>query len=299
MATALLSQDLKGPVLKAQSGRDKLRLANNGFWTVLCIGCSFLTLIPLFSIVFLVVRNGIGLLTPSVFVELPPAPGQEGGGLGNAIQGTAIMVAIALSISAPLGILSGIYISEYDRRSMLSGAVRFIAKLLTGIPSIICGMFAFATIVVSTHTKSAIAGGVALAVLALPTILLTAEQALLDVPHSLREASYGMGATKFQTIFRVVLPEALPAIMTGLMLAVARAAGETAPVLFTATSSAYWLSSLMEPTQSLAELIYRFGKYPYPHLIQLAWTASLVLIVLVTISNVTAQLVFAKRKRGR
>ena len=296
MSTAILNQNL-APELKAQSLRDRMRLIRNLFWSVICTGASFLTLVPLFSIIFLVVTNGIGLLTPSVLFELPPAPGQEGGGLGNALQGTAIMVGIALLIAAPLGILSAVYISEYDRRSILSGGVRFIAKLLTGIPSIICGMFAFATIVVSTHTKSAIAGGVALAVLALPTILLTAEQALLGVPHALREASYGMGATKFQTIFRVVLPEAVPAMMTGVMLAVARAAGETAPVLFTATSSAYWLSSLLEPTQSLAELIYRFGKYPYPHLIQLAWTASLVLVVLVTATNVTAQLVFSKKGR--
>jgi phosphate transport system permease protein len=296
MSTAILNQNL-APELKAQSLRDRMRLIRNLFWSVICTGASFLTLVPLFSIIFLVVTNGIGLLTPSVLFELPPAPGQEGGGLGNALQGTAIMVGIALFIAAPLGILSAVYISEYDRRSILSGGVRFIAKLLTGIPSIICGMFAFATIVVSTHTKSAIAGGVALAVLALPTILLTAEQALLGVPHSLREASYGMGATKFQTIFRVVLPEAVPAMMTGVMLAVARAAGETAPVLFTATSSAYWLSSLLEPTQSLAELIYRFGKYPYPHLVQLAWTASLVLVVLVTATNVTAQLVFSKKGR--
>jgi phosphate transport system permease protein len=296
MSSAILNPSLP-PDLKARSFKDRMRLGRNTFWSVICTGASFLTLVPLFSIIFLVVSNGIGLLTPSVLFELPPAPGQEGGGLGNAIQGTALMVGIALFIAAPLGILSAVYISEYDRRSMLSGGVRFIAKLLTGIPSIICGMFAFATIVVSTHTKSSIAGGVALAVLALPTILLTAEQALLGVPHALREASYGMGATKFQTIFRIVLPEAIPAMMTGVMLAVARAAGETAPVLFTATSSAYWLSSLLEPTQSLAELIYRFGKYPYPHLIQLAWTASLVLVVLVTVTNVTAQLVFAKRRR--
>jgi phosphate transport system permease protein len=296
MSTAMLNPSAT-PELKARSIRDRMRLIRNIFWSTICAGASFLTLVPLFSIIYLVVSNGIGLLTPSVFFELPPAPGQEGGGLGNAIQGTGVMVGIALLIAAPLGILSAVYISEYDRRSILAAGVRFIAKLLTGIPSIICGMFAFATIVVSTHTKSAVAGGVALAVLALPTILLTAEQALLGVPHALREASYGMGATKFQTIFRIVLPEAVPAIMTGLMLAVARAAGETAPVLFTATSSAYWLSSLWEPTQSLAELIYRFGKYPYPHLVQLAWTASLVLVVLVTITNVTAQLVFAKRKR--
>jgi phosphate transport system permease protein len=298
MSTSTFPQNLAAPELTAQSVRDRIRKARNLFWTVVCVGCSFLTLIPLFSIVFLVVKNGAPLLTPAVFFELPPAPGQPGGGLGNAIQGTAVMVGMALLMSAPLGILSAVYITEYNRRSRLSGAVRFIAKLLTGIPSIICGMFAFAAIVVNTGSPSAFAGAVALAVLALPTILLTAEQALLSVPHSLREASYGMGATKFQTIFRVILPEALPAIMTGLMLALARAAGETAPILFTATSSLYWLTSVFgQPTQSLAELIYRFGKYPYPHLIQLAWTASLVLVALVTVTNVTAQLVFAKRRR--
>src|ERR1700752_1212242 len=297
MTTSTSTMGLTAGSLKASDGSLRKRIFRNRFWSALCIALSFLTLIPLFSIVFLVLQKGLPLLNLQVFAQLPPAPGLTGGGFGNAIQGTVLMVFIALLISTPLGILSAIYINEYKPRARLSGAVRFVAKLLTGIPSIICGVFAFSVVVLSTGTASAIAGGVALAVLTLPTILLTTEQALLGVPKALREASYGLGATKFQTIFRIVLPEALPAIMTGTMLAVARAAGETAPVLFTATSSAYWLSSLMEPTQSLAELIYRFGKYPYPHLIQLAWTASLVLVVLVTLTNVTAQLVFGKRKR--
>jgi phosphate transport system permease protein len=283
--------------IKAASSWDRFRLFRNSFWTVLCVACSFLTLIPLFSIVYLVIANGLPLLTPSVFAELPPASGVEGGGFGNAVQGTAVMVGIGILLSAPLGILSAIYICEYNRRSQLANGVRFIAKLLTGVPSIICGVFAFAVVVLSTGHFSAIAGGVALAVLTLPTILLTTEQALLAVPNTLREASYGMGATKFQTIFRVILPEALPAIMTGLMLAVARAAGETAPVLFTARFSQYWLQSLSDETASLSVLIYNFSTLPYEHQIKLAWTASLVLIVLVTITNITAQLVFSKRHR--
>jgi phosphate transport system permease protein len=282
--------------LKA-TGRDRFRLSRNSVWTVLCVGCSFLTLVPLFSIVYLVVANGLQLFSLNIFTQLPPAAGLEGGGFGNAVEGTAVMVGIGILLSAPLGILSAIYICEYNRRSALAGAVRFIAKLLTGVPSIICGVFAFAVVVLSTGRFSAIAGGVALAVLTLPTILLTTEQALLGVPNALREASYGMGATKFQTIRRVILPEALPAIMTGLMLAIARAAGETAPVLFTARFSNYWLQSLSDETASLSVLIYNFSTLPYDYQIKLAWTASLVLVVLVTLTNITAQLVFTKRRR--
>ena len=282
--------------IKARGPRDKARIVANNFWTFICIVLSFLTLIPLFSIVYLVVQNGLPLLRPSVFAELPPAPGIEGGGFGNAVQGTLVMVFISLLIATPLGVLSAIYICEYNRKSRLSGTVRFVAKLLTGIPSIICGVFAYAVVVETTGTFSALAGGVALAVLALPTILLTGEQALLGVPYALREASYGLGATKFQTIFRVILPEALPAIMTGIMLAVARAAGETAPVLFTALFSQYWLQSLMQPAASLSVLIFNFSTLPYAHQIQMAWTASLVLVALVTAANIAAQVAFSKRR---
>jgi phosphate transport system permease protein len=284
--------------LKVQKPGDKARLWMDQFWTILCVAISFLTLIPLFSIVYLVVRNGSELLRPNVFTDLPPAPGVEGGGFGNAIQGTIVMVVIALVLAAPLGICSAIYICEYDRRSRLARLVRFIAKLLTGIPSIICGVFAYAVVVITTGGFSALAGGVALAVLTLPTVLLTSEQALLGVPNALREAAYGLGSTRFQTISRIVLPEALPAIMTGIMLAVARAAGETAPVLFTALFSEYWLQSIMQPAASLSVLIYNFSGLPYPHQIKLAWTASLVLVALVTLANVTAQLVFSKRVPG-
>ncbi len=295
MTTTTAAAELNANTLAARDTRSKRRLFSNSAWSVVCAGLSFLTLIPLFSIVVLVVEKGLPLLTASVFTRLPPAPGLTGGGFGNAIQGTAVMVVIGLLISAPLGILSAVYINEYDPKSKLAGSVRFVAKLLTGIPSIICGVFAFSVVVLSTGSPSAIAGGVALAVLTLPTILLTTEQALLSVPKALREASYGLGATKFQTIFRIVLPNALPAIMTGVMLATARAAGETAPVLFTAQFSSYWMRSLMEPTGSLAVLIYNFSTLPYDYQISMAWTASLVLLVLVTVSNIVAQTVFTRR----
>lgn len=273
------------------------RLLRNRFLTGLCIVLSLLTLIPLFSIIMLVVKNGLPLVGLSLFTELPPPPGLEEGGFGNAIIGTVLMVGIALALAVPLGVLAAIYINEYSPASRLAAAVRFVAKLLTGIPSIICGVFAFAVVVMTTRHFSALAGGVALAILTLPTILLTAEQALLGVPNAYREASLGLGATSFQTIFRIVLPDALPAIMTGVMLAVARAAGETAPVLFTALFSANWIHSVMEPTASLSVLIYNFASLPYAYQVKMAWSASLVLVTLVTLTNIAGQLFFAPKHR--
>jgi len=263
--------------------------------TALCIALSFLALVPLGSILYLVVKNGWPLLDWSVFTQLPPAAGMTGGGFGNAVVGTLAMVGLALAISAPPAVLAAVYICEYHPKSRLSDAVRFTAKLLTGVPSIICGVFAFAAVVLATGKFSALAGAVALAVLMLPTILLTSEQALLGVQKAYREASYGLGATRFQTIFRVVLPDAMPAIMTGIMLAVARAAGETAPLVFTALFSQFWMGSFMEPTASLSVLIYNFSTMPFEHQVKMAWTASLVLVLLVTATNVAAQLVFSKR----
>ena len=271
------------------------RSLGNRALTALCIVLSAAAFVPLASILWLVVKNGAPLLSASLFTELPPAAGMAGGGFGNAVVGTLVMVGLGLAFSAPPGILAAIYICEYHPRSRLSAAVRFVAKMLTGIPSIICGVFAFAAVVIATGKFSALAGGVALGVLMLPTILLTSEQALLGVQQAYREASYGLGATRFQTIFRVVLPDALPAIMTGVMLAVARAAGETAPLIFTALFSQYWASSLMEPTASLSVLIYNFSTVPFEHQVKMAWTASLVLVFLVTVTNVTAQLAFGKK----
>src|SRR6201981_4168801 len=168
MTTATSTMGLVAGSLKAGDRRSRIRIFRNSFWSALCIALSFLTLVPLFSIVFLVLQKGLPLLNLQVFTQLPPAPGLTGGGFGNAIQGTAVMVAIALLISTPLGILSAIYVSEYNPRSRLANVVRFVAKLLTGIPSIICGVFAFSVVVLSTGTSSALAGGAALAVLRAP-----------------------------------------------------------------------------------------------------------------------------------
>lgn len=278
-------------------GTSPFRLIRNSLLTGICISLSLLTLVPLFSIVMLVVKKGMPLVSPALFTQLPPPPGLEEGGFANAIIGTVIMVGIALVLAIPLGILAAIHITEYAPKSLLSKAVRFVAKLLNGIPSIICGVFAFAAIVMTMREFSAFAGGVALSILILPTILLAAEQALLAVPDAYREASFGLGATPFQTILRIVLPDALPAIMTGVMLSVARAAGETAPVLFTALFSANWIHSIMEPTASLSVLIYNFAALPFDYQVKMAWSASLILVTLVTVTNVLAQLFFSPKHR--
>lgn len=271
------------------------RLWSNQLLTTLCVLFSFLTLVPLFSLLYLLLKKGLPLLHFSIFTNLPPPPGLQGGGFGNAIIGTLTMVGIATLLSAPVGILSAIFINEYAPQSMMAAIVRFVAKLLTGIPSIICGAFAFAVVVLQTGQFSALAGGVALSILMLPTILLTSEQALVGVSSSYRDASYGLGATPFQTIWSIVLPEALPAIIMGVMLAVARAAGETAPIIFTALFSQQWMHSIMEPSASLSVLIYNFSALPYHYQVQMAWTASLFLVAMVTGINIFAQLLFRRK----
>jgi phosphate transport system permease protein len=242
------------------------------------------------------VRGG-HLLSPSLFSELTPGAGMEGGGIGNALLGTLIVVLLASAISLPLGILAAIYLAEYAGESQLGTLVRFAGKVLTGLPSIIAGVFAYAVIVVTTGTFSAWAGGVAMSILMVPTIMLTGEQALRAVPEKIRLAALGMGATRMETTLKVVVPTALPGILTGVMLALARAMGETAPLLFTALFSDYWFDGkLSAPIASLAVLIYNFSGSPFAHLSELAWAASLVLVCLVLILNVTAQIIIRRPK---
>jgi phosphate transport system permease protein len=200
-----------------------------------------------------------------------------------------------------LGILGAVFVSEFGPDTQTASAVRFAAKVLTGLPSILAGVFSFAVVVAATGKFSAPAGGVALALLMLPTVLLTADEAIKGVPARMREAAIGMGATPTQVVTKVVVPTAAPAMLTGVMLAVARAAGETAPLLFTALFSQYWISEshpyflpktladLMRPTASLAVMIYNFSGSPFENQIALAWTAALVLVVIVLVLNIIGQ----------
>jgi phosphate transport system permease protein len=262
---------------------------------------TFAALVPLFSVLYLLITRGGKTLGLATFSELPPAALAPGGGFGNAIVGTVVMVGIAALISVPFGILAAIFTSEFGPDTRTAQAVEFCAKVLTGLPSILAGVFAYAAVVVVTGGFSAPAGGIALAILMLPTVLLTAEEAIKRVPPKMREAAIGMGATPTQVVTRVVLPTALPGVATGVMLAVARAAGETAPLLFTALFSDYWISrtspeflpktlgELMKPTASLAVLIYNFSGSPFDNQIDLAWAAALVLVAIVLIVNVAGR----------
>jgi phosphate transport system permease protein len=201
------------------------------------------------------------------------------------------MVGIGAALSVPIGILAAVYLAILGPNSKLAATSRFLAKVMTGLPSILAGVFAYAAMVVVMGTYSALAGGVALAVLMLRTVVLTAEEAMKQVPQRMKDAAFGMGCTRSQVIWKVVLPTALPGILTGVMLAVAGAAGESAPLLFTALFSNYYLSSLTEPTASLSILIYNFSAMPFENQIELAWTASLVLVLIVLVFNILARLV--------
>jgi phosphate transport system permease protein len=228
-----------------------------------------------------------------VFTELPPAPLEQGGGFGNAIVGTVVIVALAVLATVPIGLLTAIYLAQ-SRDSRTAFIVRFCAKVLTGFPSILAGVFAYGTIVLTTGGYSAFAGAVALSILMLPTIILTSEDAIRMVPNRMRDAAIGMGATSTQVVWMVLIPAAIPGILTGIMLAVARAAGETAPLLFTALFSNYWLwshgrANLMQPTASLAVLIYNFAGMPFQNQVELAWAAALVLVLLVLGANIIGQ----------
>ena len=269
--------------------RTFMDFALSGIVTLLTL----LALIPLFSVVLMLLWRGGQKLSGALFTQLPPAPLEQGGGFGNAIVGTLIVVALAILMSVPVGVLTAIYLAD-AKQSRVAEIVRFSAKVLTGFPSILAGVFAYGAIVLATGGYSAIAGAVALSILMLPTIILTAEDAIRMVPSRMKEASLGMGATRTQTVWLVLLPTAVPGILTGVMLAVARAAGETAPLLFTALFSNYWLWSngkvdLMQPTASLAVLIYNFAGMPFQNQIELAWAAALVLVLLVLAANLIGQ----------
>jgi phosphate transport system permease protein len=271
----------------------------NALFSLLIAMMAFGAMVPLFSVLIMLIYQGGQRLSFALFTELPPAAGMEGGGIGNSIVGTLVMVGIASLIAVPVGILGAVYTAEFGPDTSIAALVRFSVKVLSGLPSVLAGLFAYATVVLLTGKYSAIAGGVALSILMLPTVLLTAEQAIKMVPHRMREAAIGMGATQTQVTLHIVLPTAMPGILTGVMLAVARAAGETAPLLFTSLFSDYWLTrNLMEPTPSLAVLIFDFSSSPFPNQIQVAWAASLVLVVLVLIANIAAQIWTARTHRA-
>jgi phosphate transport system permease protein len=274
--------------------RTLLSFLLSGLATILTL----LALVPLLSVVYMLVVRGIGRLSVEAFTR---SSGEFEGAFGNAILGTVAIVALATLIAVPVGVLGGVFLAEIGPRTRLASLVRLGAKILSGFPSILAGVFVYGVIVIQFGV-SAIAGSVALAILMLPTVILTAEEAVRTVPQRIREAAVGMGATPTQVICRVMLPTALPGIVTGVMLAVARAAGETAPLIFTARYSDRWLAgggnlSLTDPTASLAVFIYNYSSMPTAEQREIAWAAALVLVALVLTTNLLGQSLSRNRIR--
>lgn len=258
---------------------------------------SLLALLPLISLVWEILLRGLPNLKPELFYS-----SFIDGGFANAIIGTITMVAIASVLSVPCGVMTGIFLAEFGQQSSAARLVRFIATILTGVPSIVVGVFAYGAVVLTTtqwtngqYSFSAFAGGFALGVIMLPVITLTTEEVLKLIPKPLRLASAALGGTTFQTTSRVLLPAGIPGITTGILLAVARAAGETAPLIFTALFSFYWSEGIFKETASLPVLIFNFFTDDDPKIVELVWTASIVLVGLVLFFNLLSRIVTRRK----
>ena len=269
------------------------RNATNYFVSILAILATIVVIIPLIAILFYLVYKGASSLNFAFFTR-PPAPvGEQGGGMANAIVGSGIILALASLMGIPIGIAAGVYLAEFGRGKPFATAVRFTADVLNGVPSIVMGISVFTLLVKGRHF-SAFAGGVALAIMMIPTITRTTEEMLATVPHAIREAALGLGVPKWRTAVSVSLRTASPGIITGCMLAFARVAGETAPLLFTAFGNQFWSLKLTEPIAALPLQIYVYAISPYDEWHRLAWAGSLVLIAMIMVS-VTLVRIFANR----
>ncbi|HEY6080393.1 MAG TPA: phosphate ABC transporter permease PstA [Polyangiaceae bacterium] len=264
----------------------------------LCVAGTLVALVPLFSVLYYVIVRGVGGINLDFFTELPKPVGESGGGMGNALLGTLKLVALAGLFGIPPGVLAGVYLAEFGG-TKFGYAVRFAADVMSGVPSITVGIFVYSLVVVTTKQFSAIAGGIALGILMLPMVTRTTEELLKLVPESLREAALGLGVPKWRATMRVMLRTAAPGIAVGVMLSVARVAGETAPLLFTAFNNRFWSVGVNEPTASLPVNIYTNAVSPYEDWHRQAWAAALVLLMTVLILNITARFLVRSRVRGR
>jgi phosphate transport system permease protein len=270
------------------------RTATNYIVSGLSILATIIVVLPLVAILFYLVYMGASSLNLNFFTKIPAPVGQEGGGMANSIVGSGIILLLASLMGIPIGIAAGVYLAEFGRGKALATAVRFTADVLNGVPSIVMGISIYSLIVIQQKHFSALAGGVALAIMMVPTITRTTEEMLATVPHAIREAALGLGVPKWRTAISVSLRTASPGIITGCMLAFARVAGETAPLLFTAFGNSFWSLRLNEPIAALPLQIYVYALSPYDEWHRLAWAGSLVLIVMIMVS-VTLVRIFANR----
>ena len=241
------------------------------------------------------VRLGVGGLSFSLFTEMTPPPQAETGGLANAIFGSLAMVTLATLLGTPIGILAGIYLAEYGQRSWLGSATRFINDILLSAPSIVIGLFIYTVVVARTQTFSAGAGVLALALIVIPVVIRTTENILALIPNALREAAYALGTPKWRVILTVTLRAARAGVITGVLLAFARIAGETAPLLFTALSNQFWTSDLSQPMASLPVTIFKFAMSPYENWQKLAWAGVFLITVGVLLLNILARVLFKNK----
>jgi phosphate transport system permease protein len=259
---------------------------------------SIIAILPLLFILYYVIQRGLAGLNLAFFTELPRPVGEAGGGLGNAVLGTLILVAMGSMLGVPVGVAAGVYLSEF-KRTRYADILRSAVELLAGVPSIILGIFAYAVIVVPMKGFSALAGSLALAVILIPTVAKTTEEVLKLVPDHIREAGLGLGLPRWKVILRIVVYGSRSGIMTGVMLAVARISGESAPLLFTALNSQYWPRGILQPISSLPVQIYTYAISPFDEWTQLAWTGSLVLVLFVLIANLSMRALLADRGGGK
>lgn len=275
----------------------RVRNAVNAFWTVACGLAVLAAIVPLASLLWLVVSRGFSGLDLAFFTGLPAPVGEAGGGVGNAIAGTLYMVGMASLVALPAGVGAGVYLAERGN-GRLGGAIRFTTEVLSGVPSIVVGIVAYGLLVIPMKRFSALAGAVALSLLMVPPLARSTEEFVRLVPGTLREASLALGIPAWKTGLRVVLRTALPGILTATLLAVARAAGETAPLLFTALNNQYWNFRPDQPTASLTVQIYNYAVSPYADWHDKAWSAALVLLLLVGTLNLAARLLVRGRRGG-
>jgi len=270
--------------LQSSAGNRRWRWFANHMASWLAVLATILVIAPLVAIFVDLVYKGASSLNVNFFIKLPVPPGEHGGGMANAILGSAVLLGIASALGIPVGIAAGIYLAEYGRGTKLSNLVRFTADVLNGVPSIVMGIAVYALIVVPEKGFSAFAGGVVLGIMMVPTVARTTEEMLLMVPHSIREAALGLGVPNWRSMLSITLKTALPGVITGCMLAFARVAGETAPLLFTAFGSSFFSTALNQPIEALPLQIYVYALGPYDEWHRLAWAGSLVLIVLIVAS---------------
>jgi phosphate transport system permease protein len=261
-----------------------MRAVTDHVATGLAVLATILVVTPLVAIFVYLVYKGASSLNFAFFTQIPKPEGEVGGGMANAIVGSAVVLAVASIIGIPIGIGGGIFLAEYGRGTRLANAVRFTADVLNGVPSIVMGIAAYALVVVPMHHYSAFAGGVALGIMMIPTVTRTTEEMLLMVPHAIREAALGLGVPSWRSVLAITLKTASPGVVTGCMLAFARVAGETAPLLFTALGNQFWSVDLNRPIAALPLQIYIYAISPYDDQHRLAWAGSLVLIALIVLS---------------